>query len=213
MLGMLSSRAVRLCLTGASACVLLAGVLSAHAQDSRHGRKYKAPPETAHLEVLVVKAQNGKVVENAAVIFHPTKDGSDEGNLEIKSGPDGRAFIDLIPKGSQVGIQVIAPGFETWAGNVNLKDSSDSITARLVRPRAQISTYENEQGKPEDIPAGIQVQDKVEKAPPARTLAPGDPVIRLTPAVPANKETPTRPADDKSQPPAGDQTSGSAPQR
>ena len=60
--------------------------LAATAQDTRHGRKYKAPPVTSHLEVLVLRDSNGKVVENAGVIFHPTKDGIDEGNLEVKSG-------------------------------------------------------------------------------------------------------------------------------
>ena len=65
--------------------VVLFAASASWAQDGRHGRKYKAPPETSHLEVLVVKDSNGKIIENSAVIFHPTKDGEEEGNLEVKS--------------------------------------------------------------------------------------------------------------------------------
>ena len=48
----------------------------------QHGRKYKAPPETSHIEIRVTKKSNGKPIANAAVVFNPTKDGKDEGNLE-----------------------------------------------------------------------------------------------------------------------------------
>src|ERR1700759_5428806 len=118
----------------------VAGLLSlavpfAPAQDERHGRKYKAPPETSHLEVLVVKAANGKVIENAAVIFHPTKDGEDEGNLEVKTGTDGKAFIDVIPTGSDVQIQIISNGFATQAQNIKLAESSRQVTFKMVRPK------------------------------------------------------------------------------
>src|SRR5271168_1536852 len=81
----------------------------------KHGRKYKPPPETSHIEVLVLKGFNKKPIMNAAVIFHPIKDGVDEGTLEVKSDPDGKAIIDVIPMGSQVRVQVIANGFATYA--------------------------------------------------------------------------------------------------
>ena len=63
-------------------------------QDPR-GRKYKAPPETAHIVVQITKATNGKPVVNAAVVFHPIKDGKDEGNLEVKTDPDGKTSYEL----------------------------------------------------------------------------------------------------------------------
>src|ERR1700759_4839767 len=126
----------------------VAGLLSlavpfAPAQDERHGRKYKAPPETSHLEVLIVKDSNGKILENAAVIFHPTKDGDDEGNLEVKSGTDGKAFIDVIPTGSDVDIQVISNGYATYAGTIKLKDPSYAMTIRMKRPTDQVSAYDH----------------------------------------------------------------------
>jgi hypothetical protein len=38
----------------------------------QHGRKYKAPPETSHIEIRVTKKSNGKPIANAAVVFNPT---------------------------------------------------------------------------------------------------------------------------------------------
>src|SRR6266702_7341091 len=70
----------------------------------QHGRKYKAPPETSHIEVTVLKGFNKKPIDGAHVIFHPVKDGQDEGNLELKTHQDGKAIIDVIPTGSSVRI-------------------------------------------------------------------------------------------------------------
>src|SRR6185312_4622400 len=78
------------------------------------GRKYKAPPATSRIEVQVVKKFNGKPIPNAAVVFNPTKDGKDLGNLEVKTDPEGKAVVDIIPTGSTVRIQVIADGFATF---------------------------------------------------------------------------------------------------
>ncbi len=55
------------------------------------GRKYKAPPATSRIEVQVTKKFNGKPIPNAAVVFNPTKDGKDLGNLEVKTDPEGKA--------------------------------------------------------------------------------------------------------------------------
>lgn len=168
----------------------VAGVLSVvaplcFAQSERHGRKYKAPPETSHLEVLVVKDLNGKVIENAAVIFHPTKDGEDEGNLEIKSGTDGKAFIDVIPTGSDVAIQVISNGYSTYADTIKLTEPSQAITIRMKRPAHQVSAYE-EQGK--DGAKQVGVQEPLHRVAPAQTAKPlsaSEPVLKL-PTLPSN---------------------------
>ena len=56
--------------------------------------------------VTVIKATNGKPVENAAVIFHPMKNGKDEGNLELKTNEEGKAIIEVIPIGDTVRLQV-----------------------------------------------------------------------------------------------------------
>src|SRR5271170_6557242 len=77
--------------------VLALAVLSllsvANAQDNtKRGRKYKAPPPTSHVEVTVTRASNGKPVENASVIFHPLVNGKNSGNMELKTNDDGKAI-------------------------------------------------------------------------------------------------------------------------
>jgi hypothetical protein len=190
-------------LVSVASVVTLAATL-APAQNERHGRKYKAPPETSHLEILVVKDSNGKILENAAVIFHPTKDGNDEGNLEIKSGTDGKAFIDIIPTGSQVGIQVIANGFTTYAGNLLLDGPSKQLIVRMKRPSTQVSAYGDNEAK--DMNRSVGVQEPIRNAGPTATPKPlpaSAPIIKL-PALPQNaksKGDSTVPADHNVTPP------------
>lgn len=129
------------------------------AQDSTHarGRKYKPPPETSHIEVLVTKGYNHKPIENAAVIFHELRpDGKDEGNLEVKTDPDGKAVIDVIPTGSNVRVQVLASGFATFAEDYIVTESSRQIPVTMIRPREQVSTYVDNDGKTSSRKAGVQ---------------------------------------------------------
>ena len=186
------------------AALLFAAVSSAPGQSERHGRKYKAPPETSHLEILVVKDANGKVLENAAVIFHPSMDGIEEGNLEVKSGTDGKAFIDVIPTGSDVSIQVISNGYATYAGSIKLSQPSQQLTVRMVKPQAQVSAYEDVSGQPSK--RGVGVQEPVGRSAVAATpkpLAASEPVLKL-PTLPKNtaaKGDATVPADHNVTPP------------
>jgi hypothetical protein len=122
----------------------------------KHGRKYKAPPETSHIEVTVVKGFNKKPIDGAHVIFHPVKDVVDEGNLEVKTHPDGKVSIDVIPTGSNVRIQVIADGFATFAEDYVVNEASREILIAVQRPRAQISTYVDNDGKASQTKPGIQ---------------------------------------------------------
>jgi hypothetical protein len=152
----------------------------ARAQDDdttpqKHGRKYKAPPDTSHIEVTVVKGFNKKPIMNAAVIFHPVKDGKDEGNLEMKSDPDGKAVIDVIPTGSAVRIQVIADGFATFAEDYQIDQPSRQILITMVRPKAQVSTYVDNSGKPSEMKPGVQepIRPKVDAN--GRPIAPASP--------------------------------------
>lgn len=157
----------------ASFALLLALVpRSLHAQDDsskeegRHGRKYKAPPETSEIEVTVLKGFNKKPIMNAAVVFHPVDaDGKDEGFLEMKTDPDGKAKIDVIPTGSQVRIQVIATGYATYAEDYKITEPQRKITIDMQRPHAQVSTYVDESGKPSAIKPGVQepVRPKLDK--------------------------------------------------
>ncbi len=153
-----SGRALLLCLIAAS---LSLAPWNARAQDNAttthsRGRKYKAPPDTSHIEVTVVRSADSKPIMNAAVVFHPVKDGRDEGNLEMKTDPDGKAVIDVIPTGSDLTIQVIADGFATFADSYTVDEASRKILIHLIRPQAQVSSYVDNSGKPAQIKPGIQ---------------------------------------------------------
>ena len=151
----------------------------------QHGRKYKAPPETSRIEVTVLKGFNKKPIINAAVVFHPSKDGRDEGNMEMKTDPDGKAVIDIIPTGSKVTIQVIADGFATFAEDYVVKEASRQILITMVRPRAQVSAYIDNTGKPAELKPGVQEPVR----PKAKPATPSTPATTpLTP--PANTTTP-----------------------
>lgn len=132
--------------------------LSAVAQDApaRRGRKYKAPPATSHIEVTVLKKFNGKPIMNAAVVFDATLDGKDQGNLEVKTDPDGKAAIDVIPTGSTVRVQVIATGFATFADNYVVDGPTRQIEISMLRPQEQLSSYQDNQGKAAIRKPGVQ---------------------------------------------------------
>jgi hypothetical protein len=166
----------------------------AKAQDDHsRGRKYKAPPETSHIEVEVVRNSNGKPVVNAAVVFNSEKDGKSEGNLEVKTGPDGKATIDVIPTGSTVRVQVIADGFATFAEEYEVKESERHIDVKLLRPRAQVSAYQENTGKASDRKPGVQEPNRPAPTKPATPPPP-------PPSPPSSAGTP--PSGSSTTPPA-----------
>ncbi len=131
-------------------CVLVAGIglslspLALRAQnDNYRGRKYKAPPLSAHIEVTVLKDFNGKPIENAHVIFHPTQGDKDTGSLEVKTNEDGKAIIDVIPIGDTVTLQVIADGYQTYGQSYKIDKPELSMEIRMKRPGAQYTIYRN----------------------------------------------------------------------
>jgi hypothetical protein len=174
----------------------------AHGQDSR-GRKYKAPPETSHIEVLVLKDTNQKPILNAAVVFHSVKDGKDEGNLEVKTNSEGKATIDVIPTGSSVDVQVIADGFATFAGTYQVDEANRSIEVKMIRPRAQVSTYVDTRGQAASRPAGVQEPTKPSSPSviqaPQPTSNTSDPTAIAPGAI--NDKQPSKPSTTKPLPP------------
>lgn len=160
-----SSRLATLVFAPAFALSLLA--VSAHAQKEEHGRKWKPLPETAHIVVTVEKGFNGKPLENAAVVFHAVREGHNDGNLEIKTDPDGRAVMDLVEVGSHVTIQVIASGFATSATEMDVDSPNKELLIKLQRPRAQVSMYEDNTGKASQEKPGVQEHVVPKKPAPA----------------------------------------------
>jgi hypothetical protein len=167
--------------------------LYATAQDApeKHGRKYKAPPATSHIEVTVLKKFNGKPISNAAVIFDATLDGKDQGNLEVKTDPDGKATIDIIPTGSNVRVQVIATGFATYAEDYLVSEPSREITVSMIHPQEQLSSYQDNQGKATTRKPGVQepVRPTTPATKPAAKPANPAPAPQTTPPPPPNSDT------------------------
>jgi len=123
---------------------LSAGSLVLRAQnDNYHGRKYKAPPPSAHIEVTVLKDYNGKPVSAAHVIFHPTEGERDKGALEVKTNEDGKAVIDVIPIGDTVTLQVIADGYQTYGQSYKIDKPEMTMEVRMKRPGGQYTIYKN----------------------------------------------------------------------
>ena len=151
-------------------CLVAAVVPQSHAQG--RGRKYKAPPETSHVTVEVLRDNNSKPIANAAVVFHPTKDGHDEGNLEVKTNEEGLASIDVIPTGSKVEVQVIASGFATFAAEYYVPERTREIHIKMLQPRAQVSAYEDNTGKASQTEPGVQEPDYLKKPATAPTPVP-----------------------------------------
>jgi hypothetical protein len=106
-------------------------------------RKYKTPPPSSRIEVTVLKAFNGKPIENAAVIFHPIQGDKDQGVLELKTNEDGKAIIDVIPIGDTVRLQVIASGYQTYGEDYKIDKAEMTMQVKMKRPGAQYSTYGN----------------------------------------------------------------------
>ena len=153
------------------------------------GRKYKAPPETSHISVAVTRDNNGKPIANAAVVFHPSKGGKDEGNLEVKTNEDGVASIDVIPTGSEVQVQVIADGFATFAQEYFIPEKTREIQIKMLPPRAQVSAYQDNAGKVSDEQPGVQEPDYL-KHPRTPPPPPPPPLSDPSVAAPAQPGTP-----------------------
>ncbi len=172
-------------MAGIAGVALLTGMAMAQDDASqKRGRKYKAPPETARIEVLVQRARDGKPLVNAAVIFHSVKDGKDEGNMEMKTDGEGKAVIDIIPVGSQLRVQVIANGYATFGQDYDLPTNTKEIVVTMKRPTEQYSTYRDENGK-EKGKGGVQEPIRPDSKPKPPT--PG--VLPITPATTEPQKT------------------------
>ncbi|HEX3891700.1 MAG TPA: hypothetical protein VHW46_03930 [Terracidiphilus sp.] len=135
---MLSRRLSRLI----SALFLLAicATLVVSAQETnRRGRKYKAPAPNSRIEITILRAEDDKPIENAAVIFTLV---GDKGNMELKTNEDGKTMIDVLPTGSKVLLQVLAKGYQTYGKDYDIDKSQMSFEVKLKRPSKQYSIYE-----------------------------------------------------------------------
>lgn len=109
---------------------------------AQRGRKYVPPPPTANIKVTVLRSTDGKPVNDASVIFHPIKNGKDEGAMELKSDDEGVVKIDVIPVGDTIRLQVIADGWRTYGEDYNIDGAKKEIVVKLQRPRTQASDFQ-----------------------------------------------------------------------
>lgn len=133
------------------------------AQNSpRRGRKYKVPPPTSRVEITILRADDEKPIENAAVIFTMV---GDKGNMELKTNEDGKAVLDVLPIGSKVLLQVLAKGYQTYGQDYTLDKSQMAMEVKLKRPGKQYSIYQKhpeaakQSGEGNDKPAGKDDKD------------------------------------------------------
>ena len=114
----------------------------AFAQQDRRGRKYKAPPATMKVDILVVRATNGKPIPNAAVIFHPVNEkGKIEGRDGVEDRPgreDGAGCDSDRVDGAAAGDCERLPDLrQRLFANADAKQ----ITIRMKKPGQQYSIY------------------------------------------------------------------------
>jgi hypothetical protein len=139
----LSSRTI---LLAALSLVLVSHAFAQDSDTSKRGRKYKPPPPTSHVEVTVLRATTGKPIENASVIFHPLQDGKNAGNMELKTNDEGKTTIDLLTLGSDVRLQIIAPGFQTYGEDYKIDKENIALEIKMKRPASQYSIYKKGEG-------------------------------------------------------------------
>ncbi|MGA9353557.1 MAG: carboxypeptidase-like regulatory domain-containing protein [Terriglobales bacterium] len=111
------------------------GSIRAWAQDEDEG-------PMSNMRFVVVRDTTGKPVKNAAVVLHPvSKKGKQAmGGLELKTDDEGKTWIDGIPYG-QLRVQVLAPGFQTFGEDYDIRQPQTEITVRLKKPVGQYSVY------------------------------------------------------------------------
>jgi Flp pilus assembly protein CpaB len=152
---------------------------AASAQDEpKRGRKYVPPPDTARIEVTVVRASSGKPISNAAVVFHPMKGEKDKGAMELKTNEEGKAIIDVIPIGDTVRLQIIAPGFRTYGEDYKIATAERAITVKMVKPTEQYSLYKK---NPDETAKPDANASPAPSTPPAPTAPPASPANSSTP--------------------------------
>jgi hypothetical protein len=99
---------------------------------------------TSSLRFVVVRDTDGKPVRNAEVVLHPVKRKGKQaqGEMELKTDPEGKAKVDGIPYGP-LRVQVLAPHFQTFGEDYEVNKPEMEFTVKLKHPGGQYSIYEN----------------------------------------------------------------------
>lgn len=133
--------------------VIMGAPRAAWAQDDEDG-------PMSNMKFVVVRDASGKPVKNAAVVLHPVKKNGNQsmGGLELKTDDEGKTWIDGIPYGP-LRVQVLAPGFQTFGQDYEIKQPETEIIVRLKKPTGQYSVY-GVQSTDKKTASGVQEKDK-----------------------------------------------------
>ena len=183
---MLFRHSLRL-LTVAVTLVAASGISLSAQETSHRGRKYKPPPPTSKIEVTVVRDDDSKPIENAAVIFHVDIEG-DKGNMELKTNEDGKSLIDILPIGSTMRLQIIAKGYQTYGKDYKIDKSEMAVDVRMKRPARQYSIYEKHDESADSKKDDNSTQGGAKKDPPA-----GDAKDKPADSTPQSNGSPSQP--------------------
>jgi hypothetical protein len=99
---------------------------------------------TSWVYFSILKDENGKPVRNASVILHAVnaKGKQENGDLELKTDPEGKANFDGVPYGV-LRVQVLAHGFQTYGEDFDVEKPKMDLTIKLKRPQGQYSIYDD----------------------------------------------------------------------
>jgi hypothetical protein len=79
-------------------------------------------------------------------------------------------------------VQIIATGYATYAQDYLIDQPTKEITISMIRPQAQVSAYENNEGKASTRKAGVQEPVRPNPVtPPASSATPAQPAPAATP--------------------------------
>jgi hypothetical protein len=98
---------------------------------------------TSNLKFVVVRDTDGKPVRNAEIVLHPVKrkGKQDKGEMELKTDAEGKTSIERIPYGP-LRVQVLAPHFQTFGDDYEIKKAEMEFTVKLKHPGGQYSIYD-----------------------------------------------------------------------
>lgn len=119
--------------------VLLSGLVLTLLLGAAAGEKNK---QYSDLNFVVVKESNGRPVRAASVVLHPVnaKGKQESSGLQLKTDNDGKAEFHGAPYG-KLRVQVIAPGFQTYGEDFEIKQPQHEFTIKLAKPKEQLSIY------------------------------------------------------------------------
>lgn len=110
----------------------------------RRGRKYKAPPPTGNITVIVRSERYDSPIQDAGVVFTSIVHNKPTGYMELHTSPEGKVMISVIPIGNTFQLQVLKDGYDTFGQLYQASGPKQTIIVRLLPPQPQYSVYKKQ---------------------------------------------------------------------